>query len=157
VVEGDLTENPDPRLRIQSTSMKAIFWSQFAKKIKNNTKVWGKIIYRDRGHQLLVMGQNFLTQVGSGQVSQLWVWKIPPKNPKFSIFFLFRSKKSHRIGSKNIRVNDGSASYLLQVKSMPLLGQGQSLVTICQCQDFNKGLYIALTLGESKLKWFYQF
>jgi len=37
-------------------------------------------------------------------------------------FFPFRSKKSHRVGSKNTRVKGRSAPYLLRVKSM--LGSG---------------------------------
>jgi len=40
-------------------------------------------------------GQNFLTRVGSGQPSMVWVWvwKISPKNVKFFHFFPFWSKK----------------------------------------------------------------
>jgi len=39
--------------------------------------------------------QNFLTMVGSGQLSLVWVWvwKISPKNPKFFNFFPIGSKK----------------------------------------------------------------
>jgi len=53
---------------------------------------------------LLELGQPFL----------VWVWKIIPKNPKFSNFFPSGQKKSHR-------VRDGLASYLL------VSGQGPSL------------------------------
>jgi len=42
---------------------------------------------------VMCLGQNFLTRVGSGQPSMLWVWKISPKNVKFFNFFLLGSKK----------------------------------------------------------------
>jgi len=65
---------------------------------------------------------------GSVQSSLVWVWKIPPKNPKNFNFFLFGSKKSLWVWSKSARIKDGSASYLLQVKSMLGLGQGPPLI-----------------------------
>jgi len=62
---------------------------------------------------------------GSGRVSLVWVWisKISPKNVKFFNIFPFRSKK---IASG--RVEAGSASYWLRVKSKLGSGQGPSLV-----------------------------
>jgi len=44
---------------------------------------------------VMVPGQKFLTQVGSGQPSlvRVWVLKISPKNHKFFKFFSFGSKK----------------------------------------------------------------
>jgi len=53
------------------------------------------------------------------------VWTISPKNIQFFNFVHFGSKKSLRVGSKSIQVKGGSASYLLQVKSMLAL-QAQS-------------------------------
>jgi len=67
---------------------------------------------------------------GSGQPSLVWVWKISHKNPKFFTIFPFGSKKSPWVGSNSTRVIDGSASYLLQVKSRFRLGQGPSLVIV---------------------------
>jgi len=54
----------------------------------------------------------------------VWVWKISPKNIKFSILFPSDQKKSLRVGSESTLVKGGSASYLLRVKSK--LGSGQS-------------------------------
>jgi len=80
-------------------------------------------------------GQNFLTQIGSGQIFVawdgsaiygliwVWIWKISPNNIKFFNFFHFGSKKSLRVGLKSTQVKGGSASYLLQVKSK--LGSGR--------------------------------
>jgi len=51
------------------------------------------------------LGQLFVSQVGSGQPSLVWVWKISPKNPKF-----FK-----KISSDRVKV--GLAYYLLRVKS----------------------------------------
>jgi len=47
-------------------------------------------------------GQNFFTQVGSGQVSHLWFWfwKFLQKNPKFFYFSPSGQKKSLLVGSK---------------------------------------------------------
>jgi len=68
--------------------------------------------------------------VGLGQTYMVWVWiwKMSPKNVKFSIFFPSGQKISLRIGSESTRVEGGSASYLLQVKSKLGSGQGPSLV-----------------------------
>jgi len=64
-------------------------------------------------------GQIFVAQVGSGQPSLVWVWKISlDKIPNFSIFCPLGPKKSHRVCSKSTQVEAGLASYLLQVKSM---------------------------------------
>jgi len=77
-------------------------------------------------------GQKLLTRVRSiffclGQVSSdwvkpflvwFWIWNISPIYPEFFNFFPFGSKKSLRIGSKSTWVKDGSASYLLWIKSM---------------------------------------
>jgi len=52
-------------------------------------------------------GQKFLTQVGSGQPSLVWVWKISPKNPKYFNILLFGSKKSHWVRSKSTQVKAG--------------------------------------------------
>jgi len=49
-----------------------------------------------------------LTWVVSDWVSHLWVWKISPENPNFLNFFCLDQKKSHRSGSKNTQVKDGS-------------------------------------------------
>jgi len=67
-------------------------------------------------------GQIFVARVGSGQqfLVWVWIWKIPPKNVKFSIF-------CHCVGSKSTRVRAGLTSYLLRVKSMSRSGQGLSL------------------------------
>jgi len=73
---------------------------------------------------------------GWGQIFAAWVrlaaylvwvkvWKISPKNSKFSIICPAGQKKSHQVGSKSTWVKAGSASYLLKVKSM--LGSGQVL------------------------------
>jgi len=62
-------------------------------------------------------GQKFLTQVGLGQPSLVWVWKISPKNHNFSIIFPLGQKKSLRVGSKSALVKDGLASYLQWAKS----------------------------------------
>jgi len=66
-------------------------------------------------------GQLFVARVGSGQPFMVWVriWKISPKN----VFFPSDQKKSFRVGSESTRVEAGSASYLLRVKSK--LGSGQ--------------------------------
>jgi len=77
------------------------------------------------GSKILESGQFFHAQVSSDRV---WVRKISPKNPKKFNFLLFGSKKSHCVRSKNTWVKDGSASYLLRVKSMVGLGHGPSLV-----------------------------
>jgi len=49
--------------------------------------------------------------------------KFPLNNTKFFNFFPFGSKKSHQVDSKNIK--DGSATYLLRVKSMLPGGSSQ--------------------------------
>jgi len=41
-----------------------------------------------------------VAQVGSGQPSMVWVWKISPKNVKFSIFFPSDKKNLFRLGQK---------------------------------------------------------
>jgi len=66
---------------------------------------------------------------GLGQPSLVWVGvlKISPKNIKFCYFFPSGKNKSPRFGSKSTRIKDGSAFYLLQVKSMLESGQGPSL------------------------------
>jgi len=68
----------------------------------------------------------------SGQPSFVWVWlwKISPKKSQILIFSPSGQKKSHRVRSKSTRVEEGSGSYLLRVKSMLRLGQGRSL-TLC--------------------------
>jgi len=63
----------------------------------------------------------------SGRVSHLWIWKISPKNVKFSIFFPLVQKKSLRVGFESTRVKGWSASYLLRVKRKLGSGQGPSL------------------------------
>jgi len=62
-----------------------------------------------------------------GLPSLVWVWYLEnfPKNlRKISIFFPFGSKKSHQVRSISIRIKDGLASFLLQVKSV--LGSGKN-------------------------------
>jgi len=82
----------------------------------------------------LVMGPGlfFVARVGSGRVSHLWFGfefgKFPIKMSNFSIFFPSGQKKSLQVGSKNIWVKGGSASYFLRVKSKLRLGQGPSLL-----------------------------
>jgi len=73
--------------------------------------------------------QFFVARVGSGQPFMVWVWisKISPKTVKFSNFFPLDKKKLLRVGSESTRVEAGSASYLLQVKSKLGSGQGPSL------------------------------
>jgi len=39
-------------------------------------------------------GQFFVPRAGPGKVSNLWIWKISPKNPKFSFFSLWVKKIS---------------------------------------------------------------
>jgi len=72
----------------------------------------------------LVMGRSqfFWTRIGLDQPSLVWVLKISPKNLKLFNFFPSGQKKSRKIRSKITPVKDGSASYLLQVKSMLGLG-----------------------------------
>jgi len=81
-------------------------------------------------HQLSAYGWNLM--MGSGQKNftwvGVWVWKISANNPKFFNFLPFASKKSQRVRLKNIRVKDGPAHYLLQVKSMLGSDQGPSLL-----------------------------
>jgi len=79
-------------------------------------------------------GQKFVTWVGSGQffvawvrsgqppLVWVWVWKLSPKIPNFSVLFPLDQKKSHRVGLRSTWVKAGSASYLLRVKSMLSLG-----------------------------------
>jgi len=73
--------------------------------------------------------QFFVARVGSGLTFMIWVWilKISPKNVKFFNFLLFGSKKLLRVGSESTRVEAGSASYLMRVKSKVGSGQGPSL------------------------------
>jgi len=68
--------------------------------------------------------------LGSGQPIMVWVWntKIYPKNVKFFNFFPLSQKKLLRVGSESTRVEAGSASYLLRIKSKLGSGQGPSLV-----------------------------
>jgi len=68
-------------------------------------------------------GQKCLTRVRSGRVSNLRIWKISPSKYQNFQFFPSVQIKSHWVGSKNTQVEDGSACYLLQVKSMLRLGQ----------------------------------
>jgi len=68
----------------------------------------------------------------SDWVSYLWFefgfGKFPLKMSNFSIFCRLGPKKSLRVGSKSTWTKDGSASYLLRVKSILGLCQGPSLV-----------------------------
>jgi len=75
---------------------------------------------------LVGSGQFFVARVGSSQPFMIWVlfWKISPKNVKFSIFFPSGQKKSLRVRLESTRVEGGSASYLLRVKSK--LGSGRA-------------------------------
>jgi len=77
------------------------------------------LFFRRKSHYCEVKDPGWvnLLLLRSGRANLLWVWKISPKNPIFSIFS-FRVKKSHQVGSKNTRVKEGSGSYLLQVKSV---------------------------------------
>jgi len=70
-------------------------------------------------------GSKFLTRVGLDQpfIVWVWIWKISPKNVKFFNFFLF--------GSESTRVEGGSASYLLRVKSK--LGSGRVRAHLYYC------------------------
>jgi len=77
--------------------------------LKNLTK-----ISEGSGSNFFDPGQPFLVWV--------WIWKFSPKNPKFSIFCPSGQEKCYWVGSKSTGVKGGSASYLLQVKSM--LGSG---------------------------------
>jgi len=72
-------------------------------------------------------GQKFLTWVGSGQTFMVWVWiwKISPKNVKS--FFPSDKKKLLRVRLESTRVEAGSGSYLLWVKSKFGSDQGPSL------------------------------
>jgi len=81
-------------------------------------------------------GQKFLTWVGSNfcflgwaglQPSLVWDWKFSPKNPNFFWFFALRVKKISSGWIKKYPGETGSASYLLQVKSMLGSVQGPSL------------------------------
>jgi len=86
-------------------------------------------------------GQNFFTQVGSGQffVARIglgWVrhswygfefWKFPLKMSNFSIFFPSGQRKLLRVRSESTRVKARLASYLMRVKSKLRSGQGPSL------------------------------
>jgi len=65
-----------------------------------------------------VLVKIFRNRVGSFFWCSGWVYLIQKISPKNLNFFPFGSKKSYRIGSKNIRVKGESATYLLQVKSM---------------------------------------
>jgi len=69
------------------------------------------------------LGQFFVAWVGSAIFG---FGKFLLKTSNFSIFFLRIENKSHRVGSKSTWVKGGSASYLLQVKSMLGLGQVRS-------------------------------
>jgi len=95
-----------------------------------------KIVSQIRDWKILIFlvyiiwsgSKNFVAQVGSGQPSMVLVWKISPENVKFFNNFPLGSKISLRAGSKSTRVKDGSAAYLLQVKSKLRSGQGPSLL-----------------------------
>jgi len=86
-------------------------------------KFWGSLQAILEKAIILVMGpgQKFLTQVGLGRVSHLWFGvefgKFCLKMLNFSIFFPSDQKKSLWAGSESTRVEGGSASYLLRVKS----------------------------------------
>jgi len=73
-------------------------------------------------------GQNFLTQVGSGQPFMVWVWilKISYRNVKFFNFFPSGQKKSLRVGSEISRVNGGWPH--IYCGSKVSSGQGSSLL-----------------------------
>jgi len=74
------------------------------------------------------------------RVSHLWFGfefgKFTLKMSNFSIFSLRVQKKSLRFGSESTRVEGGSASYLLWVKSKLGSGQGPSLARAKQ-GEFN--------------------
>jgi len=59
----------------------------------------------------------FFVLVESDQPT-LGLENFPIKIPNFTIFSPSEQKKSYWVGSKNTQVKDGSASYLLRVKSM---------------------------------------
>jgi len=89
--------------------------------------------------------------MGPGQPFMVWVWisKISPKKVKFFNFLPFGSKKLLRVGSESTRVEAGSASYLLRVKSKLGSGQGPSIIVIFryfyskyQLSSFNVGVAI---------------
>jgi len=77
------------------------------------------------------LGQFFVARAGPGRVSQfmvwVWIWKISPKMSNFAIFSPSDQKKFLQDGLKSTRVEGGSASHLLRVKSKLGSGQGPSL------------------------------
>jgi len=74
----------------------------------------------------------------SGRVSHFWFGpgfgKFPLKIQKISTFSPADQKNLFRSYQKNIRVKDGSASYLLRVKNMLWVGSG----LICSLEDWNQ-------------------
>jgi len=111
--------------------MAAIFQPWIARKIKEALSV-RVIVAIGPGQKFLTHVRSiFVALVRSGWVSHLWFGfgfgKCPLKMSNFSIFFPSDQKKSLGIGSKSTWVKGGLASYLLQVKSKLVSGQGPSL------------------------------
>jgi len=79
--------------------------------------------------QIIVMGrgQIFLTRVGSGQPSLVWVWKIHPRNPKNFKFLSFRSK--YLIGLCQKVPGSKPGRPLIYSPSKVCLGQNPYLIT----------------------------
>jgi len=117
---GQFSDTFFGRLNFETWILKMMFSHSL---FKTRLQLWAGWNQQESNVEIwLVMGpyQKFLTQFGSFFVARFWIWKIFPKNPKF---FIFSPQFSCRVMSKNIRVNDGLASNLLQVKSMLGLDQ----------------------------------
>jgi len=77
----------------------------------------------------LVMGQgqNFLTQVGSGEPSMVWIWKISPQKCQNFWFISLRIKKN--IFGLGLKVHGSKAGRpLIYCGSKVYSGQGPSLL-----------------------------
>jgi len=114
--------------------------------------VWFSIGFESKTFDRVGSCQFFVARVRSDQPFLVLVWKISPKNHKFFNFFPSVKKNPHWVGSKSARVKDGSASYLLRVKSM--LGSRHIFSLIAKALAKNKKLlfHVFMTTKKNVIK-----
>jgi len=86
----------------------------------------------------------------SGWISHVKIWKIFPKNPKFSNFFFRIKEKSHNVGLKKYPcLRWVNTLFTAGKKSMLISGQSLSII----CRPLAKNAAIVLILQKCRQFW----